>query len=571
NNKIKPIKVAKDFMAAPVKTMQTDESVEKAGELLTRYNINVLPVMNRHKLVGLISRQVVEKASFHGLKNVAVAEYMTSEFTTVKPDTQLSIIQRSIIENNQRFLPVVNGGKLVGAITRTDLLRVLHVDATADTEPPTHTTRKRTVHLLLKERLAKPVVLLLRDIGNVADSLGYNVFAVGGFVRDVFLRLENYDIDIVVEGDGIRFARKFAARYGCEIKIHRRFGTAVMFLKNGSKVDVASARLEYYEHPAAPPKVEWSSIKLDLYRRDFTINTLAIQLNKSCWGNLIDFFGATRDIKEKFIRVLHNLSFVEDPSRIFRAIRFEQRFSFRLSKLTKSLIENAVKMNFLNNLTGKRISTELLLILKEDKVLSTLKRISELGLLTCIHPSIQYDSRLKSLLKNIKDVLSWFDLLFLDDQCEEWVVYFLGLIDHLTVDETSSLCARFHINKKDSLKIAAAKTQGHAVLQWMLSKRSFKNSELYRNLNAQPVEVCLYLMAKTNQKSVKKAFSLYFTHLQNTSIHVSGNDLVRLGIQPGKIYKQILTDLLEAVLNKEVSGRKGEIEYIKKKYAREVA
>jgi tRNA nucleotidyltransferase (CCA-adding enzyme) len=451
---------------------------------------------------------------------------------------------------------------------------VLHVTAdheSAPVETASHTIRKKAVHALLKERLSKPVVSLLRDIGKTADSLEYNVYAVGGFVRDIFLRFENYDIDIVIEGDGIKFARTFAAAYGCDIKVHKKFGTAILVLKNGFKVDVASARLEYYEHPAAPPKVEWSSIKLDLYRRDFTINTLAIQLNPAHWGNLIDFFGGVRDIKEKFIRILHNLSFVEDPSRIFRALRFEQRFSFRLSKLTRSLIDNAVKMNFLGSLSGRRIFSELQLLLQEDQVLLILRRLSECGLLQYIHPSIQYDARMRTLLKNIKDVLSWYDLLFIDAAYERWLVYLIGIVNQLADDEVRLLCTRLHTNKKESAIIVTASTEANRVQQWMLMKKSHKNSELYNELSTLPIEVCLYLMAKTQNRATKKAVSIYFTHLQNVKIHVNGDDLMRMGIQPGKIYKRILNDLHEAVLNEKVAGKKGELEYIRKKYARESA
>ena len=571
---IKPVKTAKDFMASPVKTILATEPVKKVSELLTRYNINVLPVLDKDKLVGLISRQVAEKASFHGLQDVPVSEYMTTEFATVKPATPLAAIQKAIIENNQRFLPVLARGKLVGAITRTDLLRALHVD-TALVEPENvssmHTPRKKAVNSMLRERLSKQVFSLLQDIGTVADSLGYNVYAVGGFVRDIFLRFENYDIDIVLEGDGIEFTRTFASRYPCTIKVHRKFGTGVIMLPGGLKVDVASARLEYYEHPAAPPTVEWSSIKLDLYRRDFTINTLAVQLNKSSWGNLIDFFGAARDIKEKFIRILHNLSFVEDPSRIFRAIRFEQRLSFRFSKLTRSLIENTVKMEFIKSLSGKRLFMELQLILNEEKILSIIKRMAEFGLLSYIHPSIQYNMTLKAVLKNCHAVLSWFDLLFLDKACERWLVFFLALADQLSLGDVETLCAKFHINKRHADNVTAAKSQGLEVLKWMLTKRSFRNSELYRRLNALPVEVCLYIMAKTNHPGVKRAVSLYFTHLQNISIHIKGDDLIRMGIKPGKIYKLILEDLHDAVLDEKIAGRDGELAYIRKKYAIEIA
>ena len=182
----------------------------------------------------------------------------------------------------------------------------------------------------MEERLSDETLKKLEDMGNLADQLGYHAYLVGGFVRDMVLRDENYDIDIVIEGDGIIFAEEMSKRFGVKMRTHKEFATAKIIYPDGFKIDIASARLEYYKAPAALPVVEHSSLKLDLHRRDFTINTLAISLNKNTFGELIDFFGAQRDIKEKTIRVLHSLSFVEDPTRILRAIRFEQRFGFKI-------------------------------------------------------------------------------------------------------------------------------------------------------------------------------------------------------------------------------------------------
>ena len=220
-----------------------------------------------------------------------------------------------------------------------------------------------------------------------------------GFVRDLFLYRPNEDIDIVIEGDGIAFAKKFAAGVGARIHSYAKFGTAVIIFPDGFKIDVASARLEYYKFPAALPIVEMSSIRLDLFRRDFTMNTLAIQLNADKFSTLIDFFSAQRDIKEKVIRVLHNLSFVEDPTRVFRALRFEQRFGFSIGKLTAGLIENAVKMDFFKRLSGRRVFTEIRLILEEENPTPAIVRLHDYQLLKVIHASISLDNELISLLK----------------------------------------------------------------------------------------------------------------------------------------------------------------------------
>ncbi len=389
--RINPQRKARDMMTFPVKSIQPGETIEHANEMLTRYNINVLLVMENEKLLGLITRQVIEKAIFHGLKDLPVREYMTTEFSTVEPEATLFQIQEFIIEDKQRILPVVKQGKVQGVITRTDLLNILISgpgisEYLFDSRKAPHFVRKKNVGYLMEERLPRRIIELLKSLGEVADSLGYNVYAIGGFIRDLFLKFDNLDIDIVVEGDGIKFAQEYAKRFPARIRYHIKFKTAVLIFPDGFKVDVATARSEYYESPAALPVVELSSIKMDLYRRDFTINTLAVKLNPRHFGILIDFFGAQKDLKERSIRVLHNLSFVEDPTRAFRAVRFEQRFGFKIGKLTANLIENAIRIGGIEKLAPKRIFTELQLILSEENPLPVVKRLIDLKLLQAIHP-----------------------------------------------------------------------------------------------------------------------------------------------------------------------------------------
>jgi tRNA nucleotidyltransferase (CCA-adding enzyme) len=424
-SKIKTSRQAKDLMSSPVITVGADVCCKDANNLLTRYNINALIVIEKQEphdtLRGYITRQVIEKALFHKLEDVAVGEYMTTELATVNPEADLLEIQKKIIEHKQRVLPVINDGSITGVITRTDLLNTLvrqtqqpaDISANLLTEP-IH-ARTRNVTKFMKERLSSRVVGILRQIGEVADQIGCGAYVVGGFVRDLFLYRRDEDIDVVIEGDGIEFARVFAKLEGTRIHTYEKFGTAVIIYPDGFKIDVASARLEYYKFPAALPIVEMSSIKLDLYRRDFTINTLAIQLNPEKFGLLIDFFSARRDIKEKIMRVLHNLSFVEDPTRVFRAIRFEQRFGFSIGKLTAGLIENAVAMDFFRVLSGRRVFAELRQILQEDNPVPAIMRLNDFDLLKVIHPAIQFDKHLLMLLNSTKKVLAWHDLLFLDE------------------------------------------------------------------------------------------------------------------------------------------------------------
>jgi tRNA nucleotidyltransferase (CCA-adding enzyme) len=573
---VKPRKFAKDLMTFPVKTIAAERRLSEAGELLTRYNINVLPVTRGDKVAGLISRQIIEKATFHGLGDRQVSEYMSTEFSVADMATPLSNIQRLIVGNNQRFLPVMEGGKLVGAITRTDVLRAIGEDLASRSDPPSPLevhklyAKKKMITKLLEERLPPKVQSILREFGRVGDELNCSVYAVGGFVRDLLLRNHNLDVDIVVEGDGIQFAEYFAKRHPCKIRVNRRFGTAVLRLADNLKVDIATARLEYYDSPAALPTVETSSIKRDLYRRDFTINTLAIELNAEHFGELVDFFGAQRDIKEKVIRVLHNLSFVEDPTRVFRAIRFEQRFGFQLGKQTQNLVKNAVEVGFLDRLSGRRIFAELVLILNEEDPIPILRRMKDLDLLKSIHIGIHWGKETEKLLESIKNVISWYDLLFLKGECERWQIYFYGLMDSLAEGEALDVCQRLSLSEKNRKRLISGRRGAEETLREINrrldSKGKVRRSEIYELLEPLSTEVKLFMMAKTAKKGTKKWISVFFTTLRGQKPLLKGRDLVRLGVRPGPIMKEILADLLKARLDQRIKTRDDEVDYVKRTY-----
>jgi tRNA nucleotidyltransferase (CCA-adding enzyme) len=576
-SKIKAQRQAKNLMSSPAITVGTDVSCKNANDLLTRYNINALVVTdersNKEHLRGYITRQVIEKALYHKLENAAVKDYMTSELATVSPDADLSEVQEKIIDTKQRVLPVVDGAEIVGVITRTDLLNILGRQSKKAPEgfpdplkEPVH-ARTRNVVKFLKERLSKRILNILKSAGEVADESGYGAYVVGGFVRDLFLYRTNEDVDIVVEGDGIAFARKYAEMAGARIHTYQKFGTAVIIFPDGFKIDVASARLEYYKFPAALPIVEMSSIKLDLYRRDFTINTLAIQLNPDKFGTLIDFFSARKDIKEKIIRVLHNLSFVEDPTRVFRAIRFEQRFGFTIGKLTDGLIDNAVSMNFFRGLSGRRVLTELKQILEEDNPVPAIIRLNDYDLLKFIHPSILFDKQLIFVLNSVRKVMAWYDLLFLDESYMKWVVYFLVLIHTCDQQRSEEICSRFELAPRYNKIFCNERFAAEKCVLKMARELPVANSMLYRELSGFRTELILYMMAISRQKLVKKAISLYFTRLRRVEVSLKGKDLQQMGVEPGPIYREILQATLDAKLNGKLKTRKDEIEFARS-YAR---
>ncbi len=565
HEKVRPRLAARDIMIHPLKTIQQEDTIREAQKILSRYyTITVLPVLAQEELVGLIPRPIVERAMRHGLGDLTVKEYMIVDFTTVQGDTPLREVQGQIVGENQRFLPVVEKGRLIGGITRTDLLRALH-SALTPSPLAAMRMRRKTLTKLMDERLAAPVVSLLRGLGQVGEELGLQVYAVGGFVRDLILRRETKDIDVVVEGDGIHFAQSFGARSGCRVKVHKRMKTAAILLANGYKVDVATARMEYYEHPAALPTVELSSIKMDLFRRDFTINTLAIELKSGAFGQLLDFFGGERDLKEGVIRVLHNLSFVEDPSRIFRAVRFEQRFGFHIGKQTQGLMKNAISMGFLERLSGKRLFTELELILREENSLPMVERMAEFNLLTVLHPRLRYDAATKALLARVSEAVNWFDLLFLEVPYARWMVYLLGLADPLPLAGLEELTQRLALPPRYRKRLIEGSAEGHTALQ-QARRKQLSSKEIYTLFKPLSVEAILYVMAKAEEREVQKEISLFFTQLNAMKVSLRGRDLKELGIKPGPLYREILDALLVARLEGTIKTKADEMRYVKAHY-----
>ena len=573
---INPKQRAKHLMSFPVISVPPELSLQEAADLLTRYNINAAPVVDGEGcLVGILSRQMIDKGIYHGLKEVPVSDYMGTEFSSVSPDASLIEIQEHLGDLQQRLLPVVEGDQVVGVITRKDLLNtLLHDPSRIPTylyEPAQEKSNKRRKNIsnIMGEQLPRQVNEILQAAGRVAAEHNYRAYAVGGFIRDLMLRRPNLDIDIVVEGDGIEFAKHFAQIYEARVRSYKKFGTAVVIFPDGFKIDVATARLEYYEYPAALPTVELSSLKLDLYRRDFTINTLAVELNPGSFGQLIDYFGAQRDFKDKAIRVLHNYSFVEDPTRVLRAIRYEQRLGFRIGKHTANLIINAVKMNLLVQLSGRRLTNELKLILSEENPAPEVKRMQEYKLLPFLHPDITYGPVLERLLREIRSVLAWYELSFIKNGCDRWLVYLLALIDPLSSSGLEEFCKRMEFPPRLATWLVEGRARAMSVGQGFYRRGKLKPSEIYHLLEDLDSEWLLFIMAKTQQVETRRAISHYFRHLKEVQPELRGRDLKDMGIKPGPIYRQILNQLLDGRLNGELSSKNEEIEFVKKQFIEE--
>ena len=566
---------ARHLMSRPVKSVPVEATIDRAREILVRYNLNALPVLEGERVIGLVTRQTMDKAVHHGLGLSPVRDYMTTEFVSVRVDTTLEDLRELIVEGNQRFLPVLEDDRLVGAITRTDLLRYLAAGGRAS--PRTGMSldgglalKRRQVLRLLHDQLPEEVQTLLRELGAAADELGSNVFVVGGFVRDLLLRQENLDVDVVVEGDGIAFAQAFARRQECRVRSHSKFGTAVIVFPDDFKVDVASARMEFYLEPGALPDVEHASIRLDLARRDFTINTLALALNAENFGELLDFFQAQKDLREGAIRVLHNLSFVEDPTRVFRAIRFEQRLGFHLGQHTEHLLRSAVRMGFLDKVGGTRVFNELVIILRESDPLPAVLRLAEFDLLKYLHPALDTDVRTRSLFAEARRAIHWFELLFTGESCRRWQIFFLCLTAPLDQDGMVGVCDRLTVPERCRELFCDQRLAARDALQDLerriARRRPPRPSEIHARLQPLAMEMLLFMLASTRQEDVRRSISHYVTHLREVEPELSGKDLEALGLPPGPIYRKVLETLLAARLDGRVETREDEIELVRRRF-----
>lgn len=406
---VRPAVTVRDIMSrGRIRTIPPEMPLKEAAREMHRWGHEGFPVVDDDgKVVGVLTRRDVDRALHHHLGKEPVAAVMHKGPIWVSPDDGVERVQRVMVEYNVGQVPVVEGGSIVGIVTRTDLINLWATASTARVE-------RETIVRRLEEAVPAPLLRLVRAIAREANRMGYSLYFVGGFVRDLLLGYPLKDLDLVVEGDAIALARRLAKRYGGRVVGHRRFGTAKWILGEGEgrrdpliaaeelppHIDLVTARTEFYEQPSALPTVEQSNIKLDLHRRDFTINTLAIALDEDRYGQLLDFYGGLRDLQEGIIRVLHNLSFVEDPTRILRAVRFEQRLGFRLEERTRELLLDSLEL--LHRVSGERLRHELELIVAERRAAAMLRRLDELGVLRHIDPALTFDEGAAKRLRRVR-------------------------------------------------------------------------------------------------------------------------------------------------------------------------
>ncbi len=572
---VEPAVRVAEMMSRGVQTLADTTTVEQAAQMMQRFGHEGYPVVDTEsgRLVGLLTRRAVDRAMQHDLGRLSVSQVMKSGHVTVTASDSIERVQQLMIEEDWGQIPVVAGEstdetadgdaeRLIGIVTRTDLLRLLTRSVEDEDDS--------NLRSLLGRALSPAVWRMIQTTGEVAAALNMPLYFVGGLVRDLLLDLPPTDLDMVVEGDAIALAKQLQQRFGGRVRSHSRFGTAKWLLSRRTwhklapgestedvpdTIDFVTARTEFYDQPAALPEVESGSIKLDLHRRDFTINTLAIRLDGAHLGELLDFYGGLRDLDQGLIRVLHSLSFVDDATRILRAARLEQRLSFRIEERTAELIADGLPM--LDRVSGERIRHELELALREPDPVPIIERLQELQVLQQLHPSLTWNADAAAKFRNLKRLLErprWQEAL--QDESPASVYFALWMATQLP-SVRRTLMERLNVRK-------STREEVEGVVKLVEIMRAFpqdvKPSQVEKQLRPYSPypRILLAARAALEGEPAAELVERYQTHWQEVHTALDGNDLREMGLKPGPQYSRLLDRLLAARLDGEVANEEEE-------------
>ncbi len=397
----------------------------------------------------------------------------------------------------------------------------------------------------MRERLPTELLAFLRIAVEEAEAQGQRLYLVGGAVRDLLLERPNLDFDLVVEGDALLLARKLTRVEGMggeSEKVHRRFGTA-KFRRGSLSIDLVTARSETYAKPGALPTVQPGTIQDDLLRRDFSINAMAIDLSPSSFGQLFDPHGGRSDLEWGLIRILHERSFIDDATRILRALRYAQRLGFKLEQDTERLLREHKSM--LDTISGDRIRHELELILKEECPEQILERAQILGVLQELNPSLRGNGWLAERFREARQKAT-----------PDPSLYLLLLVYPLSEEDIQTLIARLNIVGelgRNMRQVPRLKGDLPA-----LADPALPLSAIYRLLKHYPPMAIAACALACDSPTARSHLERYLSDLRYVKISLDGENLKRLGVEPGPRLGKMLKKLLEAKLDGRVSTREQE-------------
>ncbi len=538
---VTPAPRARDVMSSPARTVGSDDTVAAAMALCQRHSQSGVLVADGGSLAGVVGREDLDKAIGHGLSRAPVKAIMGAAVPTCDEETSLPELQRLLSSSGAGRVAVVRDGSLVGVVARVDVLRAFGIESgeVDDGELPS----------IAAELGRLEHVAPLFDAVRAAGEGGGGVYLVGGTVRDILLGEPGFDIDIAVEGDAIAFARRLGKVLRGRVRTHEKFGTAVVSWGDGRHVDVVTTRSEFYDAPGALPTVEHATIRDDLFRRDFTINAIAASLRGGDFGRLADPFGGRRDLAARTIRVLHNLSFIEDPTRLFRAVRYETRYGFRMDERTERLARACVEMGLIGDLSGARLREELIAILEDTRPGRGLARLGELGAAAAVDSALATDPDTVDLVERLR-VLG----AELAPEVPAWRLGLAAAARRLSADEAYALLHRLKIRRRDADAIATAVGVAPRLVR-ALRGRAATPAEVVALAEPYPADVALVALALEESPALRA----YLTSWRDVRLSIGGAELAELGLAESPRVGEVLETLRRRKLNGELAGRAAEL------------
>nr|MBN1228333.1 CBS domain-containing protein [Anaerolineae bacterium] len=566
---LQPALTVADLMSQGVQTLSPETRARDAAKQMQKYGHEGFPVVEDNQVIGLLTRRAVDRAIGHGLDGVRINQIMEAGSVSVRPSDSIHVLQDAMMQSGWGQIPVIDqNSTILGVVTRTDLIKQMGHTKPLQPMPD-------IVSEILDKHLPPVLTALIREMGRVAHDWGYALYMVGGGVRDLLLKQQTTDIDIVVEGDAVTLAQALSARFGGETRTHAQFSTGKWLLSDAvwqciaeeleispaniassnlpEHIDFATSRTEFYDAPTVLPEVERSSIKLDLHRRDFTINSLAFRLDPDNFGRLLDFYSGMADLKAGSIRVLHSLSFVDDPTRILRAARFEQRLGFTIEPRTAELIADAIPL--LNRVSSERIKHELESILAEQYPERVFCRLDQLGALQAIHPELTCREWVFSAFRALRYAVHHPVWSGIPDDFDPELPYFALLTLNLSLPALHELCRRIRVRQTT---VDMLDCVHNLYNQLDALEHPLRPSELDAFFNRASDETLLTLWAAAANAMIRDQIVEYASRLRHISPIATGNRLKELGLQPGPVFGAILKLLRAAWLDGEITSTREE-------------
>jgi tRNA nucleotidyltransferase (CCA-adding enzyme) len=534
---------AGEIMSRPARFVSPDETIAKAMVFCQRHRQSGVQVGSPGGLAGVVTREDLDKAVGHGLGHAPVKSVMSADVTVCDETTPLAELQRLVAASPVGRLPVVRDGEVVGVVTRGDVLEALGEQVPAGAPEPEGLAGR----LLALDGFTQ----LFEAVQEVSVPFD-GVYLVGGAVRDVLMAEPTFDVDVAVEGDGVAFGPALARALGGRAVPHEKFGTAIVVYGEGRRVDVATARTEFYDAPGALPHVEQATIRQDLFRRDFTINAMAASLRGDDFGRLVDPFGGRGDLDAGVVRVLHNLSFIDDPTRIFRAVRYESRYGFRMDGHTTALARACLEMGLVGELSSARLRDELQLLLGEERVGDSVLRLAELGIDRAIHPHLSADEEAVRLIEAVDALrLEWAP------DTPAWRLRLAVLARRLPPDELYGWFERLKLRRRDADRIADAVAVAPRLLERLAE--AYEPAEIRALLAPHDPDGALLALALAGG-AARERLLRYLGELRAVRLEITGEDLAELGLRESPRVGAILDEVLRRKVNGQLGGRDAELD-----------